>query len=185
MDTLIGIVLAAAFVLPGFVTQELTVRRRPSARADGQTATQRALFYAVFIQLVWSWDTWRLAEDLAGGVPLERIDHLSGMWLSADRIEALFPLVDNRDDPEPDADPEPFMPVLSFRRIAVGWRSAHPKVVEATTDEVESRTAVDSRSQPPVVSPAGSSGDLALPPESGAQDSAGAAAETVSHEGVA
>jgi hypothetical protein len=67
VDTLIGIVLAAVLVLPGFVTQELTVRRRPSARADGQTVTQRALFYAVIIQLVWSWDTWRLAKDLTGG----------------------------------------------------------------------------------------------------------------------
>jgi len=302
MDTLIGIVLAAAFVLPGFVTQELTVRRRPSARADGQTATQRALFYAVFIQLVWSWDTWRLAEDLAGGhwqahyaevvvwvimvlvvspallgfsineiliraeiggrdlkrfhyalggrdareawdyvfqtldqgswvlvrlvastpdapvmfigkygenarhaqspaphdvffdevwatdatgAPLERIDHLSGMWLSADRIEALFPLVDDRDSPEPDSDPEPFRPILNCRRLVVGWRPTRPKVVEATTDEAESRTAVDSRSRPPVVLPAGSSEDLALPHESGAQSLAGAAAETVSDGEVA
>ena len=65
-DTLLGLIVATLVVLPGFVTQELTVRRRPSARTDGQSAIQRALFFSVLIQLIWSWDTWRIVEDLSG-----------------------------------------------------------------------------------------------------------------------
>jgi len=69
MDTLVGALVAVILVLPGFVAQELTVRRRPSARADGQTTVQRALFYAVVIQLIWSWDTWHLVHELTGPHP--------------------------------------------------------------------------------------------------------------------
>jgi hypothetical protein len=294
VDTLIGIVLAAVFILPGFVTQELTVRRRPSARADGQIITQRALFYTVIIQLVWSWDTWRLAEDLTGphwrghygevavwvvmvlvvspallgfsinailvraetggrdlrrihyalggrdareawdyvfqtldsgawvlirlvastpnapvmfigrygekarhaqspaphdvffdevwsvdaaGLPLERIDHLAGMWLSANQIEVMFPLAESRENlQKSDSNSEQFRPILSCRRLAVGWRPAHPKGVKVATDEAVSPTAVGSQSLHQGVSQAGSSEDPAPPRESGAQNPTGAVA---------
>jgi uncharacterized protein DUF6338 len=65
-DTLIGLIVATVVVLPGFVTQELTVRGRTAARSDGQSAIQRALFYAVLIHLAWSPDTWHIVEDLSG-----------------------------------------------------------------------------------------------------------------------
>jgi hypothetical protein len=289
MDTFVGIVLAAVLVLPGFVTQELTVRRRPSARADSQTVTQRALSYAVVIQLIWSWDTWRLAKDLTGGdwkahyaevvvwvtvvlvatpvllglaineiliraetggqdlkrfhyalggrdareawdyffqtldrgawvlvrlvastrdapvmylgkygesarhsqspaahdvffdevwsvdnagKPIEKIDNLSGIWVSASQIEAMFPLAEDEQAPEPSPQTGPDGPVLSFRRLAVYWLPGHQKTVPV---EAGSPTAGGSQYRHREAAPPGFAGDHVPPPESGAPNRGGAA----------
>jgi Family of unknown function (DUF6338) len=66
-DTFVSLVVAVAAVLPGFVTVELTQRRRAVQVGAGvQSAVLRALFYALLIHLAWSWWTWILVEDLTG-----------------------------------------------------------------------------------------------------------------------
>jgi hypothetical protein len=67
-DAFLSAVIALGVVLPGFIAVELTQRGRAVAiSGDGQSALLHALFYAVLIHLVWSWRTWQLAQDLAGG----------------------------------------------------------------------------------------------------------------------
>lgn len=66
-STLVSLVIAVAVVLPGFVTVELTQRQRAvQAGGDSQGMVLRALFYALLINVIWSWWTWYLAQDLAG-----------------------------------------------------------------------------------------------------------------------
>lgn len=68
LDTFLSLVIATGAVLPGFITAELTQRGRAvAASRDGQSILLHALFYAVLINLIWSWRTWQLAQDLAGG----------------------------------------------------------------------------------------------------------------------
>lgn len=68
LDSFLSLVIVAAAVLPGFVAAELTQRGRAvAASGDGQSTLLHALFYAVVINLAWSWRTWQLAQDLTGG----------------------------------------------------------------------------------------------------------------------
>ena len=277
MDTLLGVIAAAVLVLPGFVTQELSVRGRPSAHSDGQTIIQRALFYSVIIQIIWSWDTWQLIDDLTGnhwqkhsaevavwlllvvvvsplllglaineillraesgggnltrfhyalggrdareawdyffqtldrgawvlirltestpetpamfigrygklarhgqspsahdvyfdevwgadrsGRPVEKLSHLSGMWLRGDQIEVMFPLEDDRPDTDPSsastASADPPRIIFSLGRLVVGWGAVRLKAAttsaEPPTAEAASRIAGGSPSPLPVAS---------------------------------
>jgi hypothetical protein len=53
---------------PDLSQPELTQRGRAVAVSrDGQSTLLHALFYAVLINLIWSWRTWQLAQDLTGG----------------------------------------------------------------------------------------------------------------------
>jgi hypothetical protein len=67
LDTFLSLVIVAAAVLPGFIAAELTQRGRAVAVGDSQSTLLHALFYAVLINLVWSWRTWQLAQNLTGG----------------------------------------------------------------------------------------------------------------------
>ncbi len=68
LDTFLSLVIATGAVLPGFIAAELTQRGRAvAASRDGQSILLHALFYAVLINLIWSWRTWQLTQDLAGG----------------------------------------------------------------------------------------------------------------------
>ena len=67
LDTFFSLVIAIGVVLPGFVAAELTQRGRAvAASGDAQSTLLHAMFYALFIHLIWSWWTWQLAQDLAG-----------------------------------------------------------------------------------------------------------------------
>jgi hypothetical protein len=49
-NTLLALIIAVAAVLPGFVTVELTQRRRVvQPNGDSQSAVLRAMFYALLI----------------------------------------------------------------------------------------------------------------------------------------
>jgi hypothetical protein len=58
---------------------------------EGARHSQSPATHDVFFDEVWSVD--------AAGKPIQRIDNLSGIWLSARQIEAMFPLVDDRHSP--------------------------------------------------------------------------------------
>ena len=76
-NTLLALIIAVAAVLPGFVTVELTQRQRAvQPNGDSQSAVLRAMFYALLTHLVWSWWTWRIAQDLAGAGWREHLGQL-------------------------------------------------------------------------------------------------------------
>jgi hypothetical protein len=104
----------------------------------------------VYFDEVWSADT--------AGKPIERIDHLAGMWISADRIEAMFPLPDDRTDSVPDMGTESLRIILDRFRLVVGYRPRRPKRAQTQTVGVESQIAEDSQSPLLAGSAADSSG---------------------------
>ena len=66
LDTFLSLVIAVGAVLPGFVAAELSQRGRAvTASGDSQSTLLHAMFYALLINLLWSWWTWQLAQDLA------------------------------------------------------------------------------------------------------------------------
>ncbi len=65
-DSLLGILIAVAVILPGFVIVELSTVGRPAAKRSDLEIVLRALFYALVLHVIFSPYTKSLVEDVGG-----------------------------------------------------------------------------------------------------------------------
>jgi hypothetical protein len=65
-DSLLGILIAVAVILPGFVIVELSTVGRPAAKRSDLEIVLRALFYALILHVIFSPYTKCLVEEVGG-----------------------------------------------------------------------------------------------------------------------
>jgi hypothetical protein len=63
-DSIVGLIIALAMVLPGFVIVQLSLVGRAQGESSEVELVLRALFYALFLHLIFSLWTGRLVEDV-------------------------------------------------------------------------------------------------------------------------